>query len=229
MKLKIKNYQIAIDGPAGSGKSTIAKLLADKIGFLYIDTGAMYRAVTLHLIKNNLLDKSDSVIDKELRKIKITLKSRKNNYMVLLNEKNVSNEIRASLISKNVSFVASKKNVRREMVKEQRKIGANLSIVMDGRDIGTTVFPQADLKVYLTASAEVRASRRRKDLIKLAEDVSVQKLIKLIHERDNLDSSRKLSPLSKSQDAVVIDTSSLTIEDVLNEICLYLPTHVLLN
>ena len=212
--MKLKNYQIAIDGPAGSGKSTIAKLLAKKLGFLYIDSGAMYRAVTLYLIKNNLLNKSEKIISTHLKKIKINFKE---------NNKDVSKQIRSSLVNKNVSEVSSKRNIRKEMVKRQREIAKNCSVVMDGRDIGTTVFPQAGLKIYLTASPYVRAVRRKKDLEKLSEKISIKELIQQIQNRDNLDSSRAISPLSKAQDAIVIDSTNLTIDSVLNQINQFFP------
>ncbi len=224
---KIKtNYQITIDGPAGSGKSTIAKLLAQKLSYIYIDSGAMYRATTLYFIKNNLLNKSEKAINAHLKKIKIRFKKNRNNYSVILNNKDVSKEIRTALVNQNVSEVSSKKTIRTELVKRQREIAANCPVVMDGRDIGTTVFPDANLKIYLTASVYIRVNRRRKDLLELSETVSIKELIKQIQQRDNLDSSRKISPLSKAQDAIVIDTSGLTINNVLEEINLFLPNRL---
>ncbi len=224
MKHQNKNYQIALDGPAGSGKSTIAKLLARKLGFTYVDSGAMYRATTLYLIENNLLDKSDKMISSHLKKIKINLKERKQCQIVILNNKDVTREIRTSIINRNVSNVSSKKEIREEMVKRQKKIGENGSIVMDGRDIGTAVFPNADLKIYLTASVYIRAIRRKKDLKDLSEKVSIKELIKQIQRRDDIDSSREISPLSKSQDSIVIDSSNLTIKEVLEQIVSFMPS-----
>ena len=221
--MKNQIYKIAIDGPAGSGKSTIAKSLAKKLGFLYIDSGAMYRAVTLYLIENSLLNKAEKTISSHLKKIKINFKESKNDQMIILNNKDVSKKIRSSTINKNVSEVSSKKNIRKEMVKRQREIARGRSVVMDGRDIGTTVFPEADLKIYLTASPYIRAVRRKKDLEKLAEKISIKELIKQIQNRDNLDSSRTISPLSKAHDAIVIDTTNLTITSVLKQINSFLP------
>lgn len=220
MRFKNKNYQIAIDGPAGSGKSTIAKVLSRKLGFLYVDSGAMYRATTLYLIENKLLNKSEELVNKQLKKIKIGFKK---NQRVILNHRDVSKEIRSSLVNNHVSEVSSKKNIRNEMVKRQKELAKSCSVVMDGRDIGTAVFPNADLKVYLTASPYIRAVRRKKDLMKLSEKISIKKLIKQTQKRDNLDSSRNLSPLSKAQDAIVIDSTNLTINNVLKLINSFLP------
>lgn len=221
--MKCNNYQIAIDGPAGSGKSTAAKLLAQKLGFLYIDSGAMYRAVTLYLIENKLLNKSERTITSHLKKIKINFKTSNHTQMIILNNKDISKKIRSSIVNRNVSEVSSKKSIREEMVKRQRIIAQNQSIVMDGRDIGTTVFPKANLKIYLTASSYIRAVRRKKDLKKLSENISTNELIKQIQRRDNLDSSRTISPLLKAHDAILIDTTNLTISEVLKQISLFLP------
>ena len=221
--MKNKNYQIAIDGPAGSGKSTIVKLLAKKLGFLYIDSGAMYRAVTLYLIKKNLLNKSETIIKRHLKKIKINFKESRNTQAVILNNKDVSEKIRSSIVNKNVSEVSTKKNIRKEMVKRQRELAEDQSIVMDGRDIGTMVLPNANLKIYLTASTYIRAVRRKKDLAKLREQISIKELIKQIQRRDNIDSSRAISPLSKAHDAILIDTTNLTINNVLEQINSFLP------
>lgn len=216
-------YQIAIDGPAGAGKSTVAQILAKKLGFIYIDSGAMYRAVTLYLIENKLIDLPVSKLKKHVKKIKIDFTNKKNHQLIYLNKKNVSTSIRSSSVNKLVSEVSSKKVVREEMVKRQKDFAKYSSVVMDGRDIGTNVFKDANLKIYLTASSFIRAKRRKKDLKKLSESVSIKSLVKQINERDNYDSSRKISPLVKAQDAIVIDSSNLTIVDVLNKITVFLP------
>lgn len=218
-----RKYQIAIDGPAGAGKSTIAKLLAKELNYLYIDSGAMYRACTLLLIKNNIINKSELEIDKRIKKIKIEFKKKNDEQLVYLNDEDVSKEIRLQEITKNVSFVSAIKYIREEMVKRQKEFGTNDSIIMDGRDIGTAVFKDADLKIYLTASAEIRAKRRKKDLDKLNEKSTLPDLIKDIQRRDHLDSSRKISPLSKAQDAIVIDSSNLKIDEVIEKIKSLLP------
>ena len=159
-------YQIAIDGPAGSGKSTIAKLLAKQFSFLYIDSGAMYRAITLYMINKKLLKKTSDELKKYLKKIKIIFKITHDKQHVFLNDADVTHKIRSSEVNKSVSEVSSKKVIRQEMVKRQKEFAINNSIVMDGRDIGTNVFCDADLKIYLTASAKERARRRKKDLKK---------------------------------------------------------------
>ena len=218
-----KFYQIAIDGPAGSGKSTIAKLIAQKLGFLYIDSGAMYRAVTLYLIENNLIAKPENELAKHMKKIQIKFKLMKNKQLVCLNKQDVTREIRSSKVNKLVSEVSSRKCIRKNLVERQKKFALNNSVVMDGRDIGTIVFPDANLKIYLTASAKIRAKRRRKDLQQLSEQVSVEQIVKQIQLRDNLDSSRDIAPLVKAQDAIVIDSSNLSIDEVLKRIEFLLP------
>lgn len=218
------SVQIAIDGPAGAGKSTIAKLLAQELGYIYIDSGAMYRAVTLYMLNNDLFEKGDSLVKKHLTKMKIEFKTKNksSNQLITLNGKDISKKIRSTTVSSRVSEVAAKKIVRTELVKRQKLLGGKSSMVMDGRDIGTVVFPKADLKIYLTASAEIRAKRRSKDLKKLGEKVSLQKLVQQIKDRDNYDSSRKESPLTKAQDAVVIDCTKLSIPQVIEKITLLL-------
>lgn len=218
-----KKYKIAIDGPAGSGKSTIAKIIAQKFDFLYIDSGAMYRAITLYLYKNKLLDSPEYKLKSYIKKVKISLLNKGNKQLVFLNNKNVTYQIRSSKINKLVSEVSSKKIIRKAMVKQQREFALENSVVMDGRDIGTNVFKNADLKIYLTANAEVRAKRRKEDLEKIGEKISFKELIKEIHSRDNYDSSRKFSPLSKAQDAIVIDSTNLNINEVCSKINFFLP------
>lgn len=218
-----RKYQIAVDGPAGSGKSTIAKLIAGKLGFLYIDSGAMYRAVTLYFIENNLLNKTKREILKHLKKIKINFLNKDKKQLVFINSKNVTNQIRKSAVNKLVSEVSSKKVVRAEMVKRQREFALNVSVVMDGRDIGTNVFKGADLKIYLTATANERANRRSKDLKRIGESISHRDLVKEIQKRDNFDSARSISPLCKAQDAIVIDSTDLNIYEVLDQINIFLP------
>lgn len=237
-KNPIPKYVIAIDGPAGSGKSTIAKILALELGFLYIDSGAMYRAVTLYMIQKRLLNLSERKLLRHIKKIDIrfgqqTTDHRQQNKNVLgskfkaqqifLNRRNVTKEIRASKVNSLVSEVSALKAVREEMVKRQKEFGKYSSVVMDGRDIGTVVFPDADLKIYLTASSVVRARRRKKDLKQLGENIELSKLIAEIEARDNYDSSRSISPLTKAQDSIVIDSSNLTIEEVISKIKMFLP------
>ena len=216
-------FTIAIDGPAGAGKSTIAKLIAKKMRFLYIDSGAMYRAATLFLIENDLLNANEKKIKSAIKNIKIDFKEKNRKQLVFLNKKDVSKEIRSNIINKSVSYVSSLKCIRELMVKRQKDFGLKNSIIMDGRDIGTTVFKDADLKIYLTATSEERAKRRKKDLEKLNEKVNIGDLIKDIQRRDNIDSSRKISPLSKANDAILIDSSRLNINQVIESIEFFLP------
>ncbi len=224
--MKKKHYQIAIDGPAGSGKSTIAKLIARKLGFLYIDSGAMYRAVTLYLIENKFLSISESVLKKKLSKLNIDFENKQNIQCVYLNGREVTRKIRTLAVNRLVSEVSARKVVRDELVKRQREFAFYKSVVMDGRDIGSTVFKDADLKIYLTASSYIRAIRRKKDLKKLSEKISTSELEKQIQARDDYDSSRAISPLCKTQDAVVIDSTNSSIEQVIEQICVFLPSYI---
>lgn len=227
MKSKPNNindsYQIAIDGPAGSGKSTIAKLLAEKLEILYVDSGAMYRALTLYLIEERLTYCTDRILKRHLKKITIDFIKKQMKQVVLLNGKDVSEKIRTTEVNKLVSEISSRKPVRLEMVKRQRELSSKKSVVMDGRDIGTTVFKNADLKIYLTASPLIRAKRRQKDLKAISEKIALSTLERQIIDRDDFDSSRLISPLCKAQDAVVIDSSKLNITQVLNEIMFFVP------
>jgi len=222
----MKKYIIAIDGPAGSGKSTIAKFLANELGFLYIDSGAMYRAVTLYMLERRLLKLADKKLKKHLQKIKIDfreVRGKGQGGRVCLGNKDVTSKIRSSSVSKYVSEVSALKIVREEMVKRQKEFGKHESIVMDGRDIGTQVFPHANLKIYLTAAVAERARRRKKDMKKLGEDDSLSELIRQIYARDAYDSTRKISPLAKAQDAIVVDSTELSVKGVLNKISLFVP------
>lgn len=217
---------IAIDGPAGSGKSTIAKLLAERLGYQYIDTGAMYRAVTLALLRcrnqqdyysnEQLLDK---YIDAELAaKILPSLDIRLEAKSVYLNNEDISLEIRSPLVSNNVAQLAAMAVVREQLVAKQRLMGESADCVMDGRDIGTVVFPQAALKIFLTASARVRAQRRMKDYTAQGLIIDIESLTADIAARDKQDSEREISPLVKAVDAIEIISDDMTIEQVLAKI-----------
>ena len=217
------NYQIAIDGPAGSGKSTIARLLAKKLGLIHIDSGAMYRATTLFILRNNLTNKTKKDFLKRLKNLKINFVNKKTGQEILLNNHNVTQEIRGTEVNKNVSQVSTINFIRSEMVKRQKNLALKNSVVMDGRDIGTTVLPNANLKIYLTADSHIRAERRKKELLKLTKNINMKDLIEQVHKRDNIDSSREISPLAKAQNAIVIDSSNLAIGQVLEEIMLFIP------
>jgi cytidylate kinase len=208
---------IAVDGPAGSGKSTVAKLLAQKLGFLYIDTGAMYRALTLKVLNNNVEIKDSKAITALAARTKIELvATAAGPVKVLLDGKDVSLAIREPGVTKFVSDVAKIAAVRKLMVVLQRQMGSFKDCVLDGRDIGTVVFPKADKKFFIDAKFEERVNRRYKDLINLKiGGVSRQQVAQDLKNRDTIDSTRKVAPLKKAQDAIIIDTTKLTIEQVL--------------
>ncbi|MBN1767452.1 MAG: (d)CMP kinase [Prolixibacteraceae bacterium] len=212
--MQAKKITIAIDGHSSSGKSTISKQLAAKLGYKYIDTGAMYRAVTLYALRKNLIHQKnvdkDQLIN-ELSNIKISFRYNTNTQRsdTYLNGENVENEIRELEVSNNVSPVATIKEVRQAMVKMQQEMGKEKEIVMDGRDIGTVVFPDAELKIFLTASTQVRAQRRYDELKAKGLNVSFDEVLSNIEERDHIDSTRDESPLVKADDALVLDNSHL--------------------
>jgi cytidylate kinase len=208
---------IAIDGPASSGKSTTAKLLAEKLGYLYIDTGAMYRAITLMAIKNNILDNENEIINLAKR-IDIQLKFDKGQISVFVDGIDVSEDIRSMEVSNYVSPVSKIEEIRKIMVEKQRLLGKDGGVVIEGRDITTVVFPNADVKIFLTATIDERAKRRLKEYHSKGIDIEYDKVVENIKERDRIDSSREISPLRKSEDAYEIDTSFLTIEQQVNAI-----------
>ncbi|MFQ3597913.1 MAG: (d)CMP kinase [Chloroherpetonaceae bacterium] len=212
-----KKIVIAIDGPAASGKSTTAKLLAKKLGYVYIDTGAMYRAFTLKALSGNLLD--DLLTDEaRLRQFVEHTDIRLTDTQVWLDERDVTEEIRSNDVSKFVSKISALKAVREKLSGIQKKLGENKGVVMDGRDIGTAIFPNAELKIYMMASARERAKRRYAELKSKNADVSLDALEAEIKQRDEEDMNRAVSPLRKADDAVVLDTSPLTIEEQVERI-----------
>ena len=203
----------AIDGPAGSGKSTIAKLIAEDLGLVYLDTGAMYRLVTLKALNEGILGNLDKIV-KMLDDLRIDIK--KNGFY--LDDTNVSEEIRKPIVSENVSDIAAIREVREKMVDLQRKFSESKNVILDGRDIGTVVFPNADVKIFLIADAKERANRRYKELVSKVENVKIEEIYENILKRDKIDSTRKESPLKKADDAIEVDTTSKNIEEVKNEI-----------
>ena len=204
---------IAIDGPAGSGKSTIAKLIAEDLELVYLDTGAMYRLVTLKALNEGILGNLDKIV-KMLDDLRIDIK--KNGFY--LDDTNVSEEIRKPIVSENVSDIAAIREVREKMVDLQRKFSESKNVILDGRDIGTVVFPNADVKIFLIADAKERANRRYKELVSKVENVKIEEIYENILKRDKIDSTRKESPLKKANDAIEVDTTSKNIEEVKNEI-----------
>jgi cytidylate kinase len=215
-----KKIVIAIDGHSSCGKSTLAKSLARELGYTYIDSGAMYRAVTLFALRNGLI-RHGKVDEKELiprmKDIRITFEwdtdTEKNT--TFLNGENIENEIRQLEVSNNVSPVSTIAGVRSELVKQQRENGQNKGIVMDGRDIGTVVFPGAELKIFMTASPEIRAQRRYLELKGKGAEVDFDKILQNVEQRDTIDSGREVSPLKKADDAIVLDNSHMTREEQL--------------
>ena len=204
---------IAIDGPAGSGKSTIAKLIAEDLGLVYLDTGAMYRLVTLKVLNDGILGNLDKII-KMLDNLNIDIKE--NGFY--LDDIDVSEEIRKPVVSENVSDIAAIREVREKMVDLQRKFSESKNIILDGRDIGTVVFPNADVKIFLVADAKERSNRRYKELVAKGENVRIEEIYENILKRDEIDSTRKESPLKKADNAIEVDTTSKNIEEVKNEI-----------
>ena len=213
-----KKITIAIDGYSSTGKSTVAKQLAAELGYVYVDTGAMYRAVTLYLMRKLLV--SDTHFDKEaiLRhlpfiNISFVFNKEVGYGEVHLNKENVEKEIRLMEVSQQVSKVAAVPEVRKMLVEIQQEIGKNKAVVMDGRDIGTVVFPDADLKLFMTASTEKRAERRYNELKARGEDIKFEDVLANVKERDYLDTTRDDSPLIKAEDAIEIDNSNLNLEE----------------
>lgn len=215
----MKKITIAIDGFSSCGKSTMAKDLAKKLGYVYVDTGAMYRAVTLYAMRNGLFNADGSVktadLERQMNKINITFKLNKTAERpdTYLNNELVENDIRTLEVSNHVSQIAAVPFIREAMVAQQQRMGKDKGVVMDGRDIGTTVFPEAELKVFVTASAEVRAQRRYDELKEKGMPADFNDILKNVQERDYIDSHRKVSPLRKAPDAIELDNSHMTIAE----------------
>jgi len=212
----MKKIIIAMDGHSSCGKSTMAKALAKAIGYTYIDTGAMYRAVTLYAMRRGFIGKNgidEESLRKELPQIKITFGHENGQQYTILNGENVEKQIRGMEVSGNVSPISAIGFVREAMVELQREMGKTGAIIMDGRDIGTTVFPNAQLKVFVTASDEIRARRRFDELTLKGENPVYEDVLKNVRERDYIDSHRAVSPLRKADDAIVLDNSNMTIEE----------------
>ncbi|MGE5431641.1 MAG: (d)CMP kinase [Syntrophomonadaceae bacterium] len=207
-----KNIIITIDGPAGSGKSTSARLVAKNLGFTYLDTGAMYRAITYLALKQNVIKDESSVVSLA-EKARLELKFVDGKTEVVLNGEDVTEAIRSYEVNSNVSEVSRIPGVRTALVQKQQEIGRNTSIVAEGRDTGTVVFPDADVKIFLTASLSKRAQRRLKEFQEKGENLSLDDIEGNIRKRDLIDSSREVSPLTKAEDAIEIDTSSITVDE----------------
>ncbi|MCI7088951.1 MAG: (d)CMP kinase [Prevotella sp.] len=208
---------IAIDGHSSCGKSTMAKQLAQQLNYIYVDTGAMYRCVTLYAINNGMFSGKSldsDALEQRIGEVKISFtRDEAGQLCAMLNGKNVEKEIRGMSVSERVSMVAKQPFVRKMLVEQQQRMGQDKGIVMDGRDIGTTVFPDAELKIFVTASAEVRAERRYKELLDKGENANYEDILANVKERDYMDSHRAVSPLRMADDAVLLDNSYMTIEE----------------
>ena len=213
-----KKLSIAIDGPAAAGKSTVAKIVAEKLSYIYIDTGAMYRSLTYKAIVNHVnLEDEASLLD-TLLSTTIDLQPSEKGQIVYLDNKDVTDEIRSAEVTNSVSYVAKHEKVRKEMVRRQQAFAVGGGVVMDGRDIGTHVLPNAEVKVFLLASVEERAVRRHNENMQKGYPSDLEQLKVEIARRDKIDSEREVAPLKKADDAIEMDTTSLTIPDVVEKI-----------
>ena len=212
------NKEIAIDGPAGAGKSTIAKRVAEKLGLIYVDTGAMFRAIALYMTGKCVKSNETYKVKEELNNIRLDIVYENGEQQIILNDENVSRLIRNPEISKAASSFAQVPEVRERLLILQRELADKRPVVMDGRDIGTKVLPSASVKIFLTADVKVRAERRYKELTEKGEKVNLEDIMSDIKSRDEQDMNRKVSPLVQADDAVLVDTSSLSIDEVVDAI-----------
>lgn len=211
-------FNIAIDGPAGAGKSTIAKKIAEKLAFIYVDTGAMYRAIGLYLIREGVDGGNEQAVEHAIREIQISITYQDGEQQVLLNGENVSAVIRTEEVGNMASRTSQYAAVRAKLLELQRDLAASADVLMDGRDIGTCILPHADLKIFLTADPKVRARRRFLELTGKGISCNIEEIEKDIIVRDLRDTTREIAPLKKAEDAVVVDTSHMTIDEVVNAI-----------
>jgi cytidylate kinase len=210
-----KNIVVAIDGYSSCGKSTLAKALAKKLHFIYVDSGAMYRAVALYFLRNNINSTDHAQIEEALKNIHLNFHSRDYETHITLNDEEVSEEIRLMPVSEKVSEVSALREVRREMVKQQQRMGKSKNIVMDGRDIGTTVFPDAPVKFFMTADPKIRAERRYKEIHVKNPEITLEEIFENLAHRDYADTTRTESPLVRADDAIILDNTNLTPEQQL--------------
>lgn len=209
---------IAIDGPAGAGKSSIAKLAAKKLNYVYVDTGAMFRTMAYYFLTNGIEPKEESQVNENCDAIHIEIQYEAGEQHIFLNGKDVSKEIRQEEVGKNASVVAKYPKVREKLLELQRNLAATTDVIMDGRDIGTVVLPDAECKIFLTASSHVRAERRYKELVEKGETCDLEQIEKDIIARDEQDMNREIAPLKQAEDAVLVDSSDMTIDEVVNRI-----------
>lgn len=212
------SINIAIDGPSGAGKSTLSRKLAKSLGFLYVDTGALYRAVGLYMYENGILPDDESSVVKALDNVKVELKYADGEQAVILNGKNVSDDIRKHEISEYASKVSALPEVRKFLFNTQRSIAKHNNVIMDGRDIGTVVLSDAQIKIYLTATAEDRAKRRFDELRERGQDVNFEQIYNDVIERDERDINREIAPLKQAEDAVLVDTTGFSFDESYNKL-----------
>lgn len=212
-------YNVAIDGPAGAGKSTIAKLVAKEKGYIYVDTGAMYRGLAIHFLNRGIDPEDRDAVAEACRDAEVTIGYEDGVQQIYLNGENVTSMLRTEETGNMASKTSAILEVREKLLELQRSLAREKDVIMDGRDIGTNILPDADVKIYLTASVETRARRRYDELREKGEDCSLEEISRDIKERDERDMTREIAPLKKADDAVLVDSSDMTIQQVVDEIC----------
>ncbi len=212
-------YNVAIDGPAGAGKSTIAKLVAKEKGYIYVDTGAMYRGLAIHFLKKGIDPENKEAVAKACQDAEVTIGYENGIQQIYLNGENVTEMLRTEEVGNMASKTSAIPEVREKLLDLQRSLAREKDVIMDGRDIGTNILPDADVKIYLTASVETRAERRYKELKEKGEKCDLAEISRDIRERDERDMTREIAPLKKAEDAVLVDSSDMTIKEVVDEIC----------
>ena len=212
-------YNVAIDGPAGAGKSTIAKLVAKKKGYIYVDTGAMYRGLAIHFLKKKADPEDRQAVAEACRDAEVTIGYEDGVQQIYLNGENVTGMLRTEEVGNMASKTSAIPEVREKLLELQRSLAREKDVIMDGRDIGTNILPNADVKIYLTASVETRARRRYDELKEKGTDCSLDEIARDIRERDERDMTREIAPLKKAEDAILVDSSDMTIQQVVDEIC----------
>lgn len=211
-------FNVAIDGPAGAGKSTIAKLAAKKLNFVYVDTGAMYRGLAIHFLKKGIGPEETDRIAQACKEAEVTIRYENGIQQVYLNGENITGQLREEAVGNMASRSSAIPQVREKLLELQRALAQEQDVIMDGRDIGTCVLPEADVKIFLTASVQTRAMRRYRELVEKGIECSLEEIAKDIQERDERDSTRKIAPLKQAEDAVLIDSSDMTIDEVVERI-----------